>query len=89
MSKKCLLAYFAATVSMSTTLRKDNLVIDYESIDKPIDEALKAEAYWLYQATSKTPAIKRFTIADEKDMQRDMNNQRNWNGLVEGVQEIQ
>ena len=61
----------------------------YESIDKPIDEALHSEAYWLYQATSKTPAIKRFTIADEKDMQRDMNNQRNWNGLVDGVQEIQ
>lgn len=60
----------------------------YESIDKPIDEALKAEAYWLYQATSKTPAIKRFTIADDKGMQRDMDNQRNWNGLVEGVQEI-
>ena len=60
----------------------------YESIDKPIDEALKAEAYWLYQATSKTPAIKRFTIADEKKMQLDMENQRNWNGLVEGVQEI-
>ncbi|MEM6689370.1 MAG: enoyl-CoA hydratase/isomerase family protein [Planctomycetota bacterium] len=60
----------------------------YESIDKPIDEALKAEAYWLYQATSKTPAIKRFTIADEKDMQRDMDNQRNWNALVEGVQDI-
>jgi enoyl-CoA hydratase/carnithine racemase len=61
----------------------------YESIDKPISEALKAEAYWLYQATSQTPAIKRFTIADEKDMQRDMDNQRNWNGLVEQVQEIQ
>ena len=61
----------------------------YESIDKPIDEALKAEAYWLYQATCKTPAIKRFTIADEKDMQRDMDNQRNWNGLVEQVQGIQ
>lgn len=60
----------------------------YESIDKPIDEALKAEAYWLYQATSKTPAIKRFTIADEKGMQNDMENQRNWNGLVEAVQEI-
>lgn len=60
----------------------------YESIDKPIADALKAEAYWLYQATSKTPAIKRFTIADEKDMQRDMDNQRNWNGLVENVQEI-
>ena len=60
----------------------------YESIDKPIEEALKAEAYWLYQATSKTPAIKRFSIADEKDMQRDMENQRNWNDLVAGVQEI-
>lgn len=61
----------------------------YESIDKPIDEALRAEAYWLYQATSKTPAIKRFTIADEKKMQLDMENQRNWNSMVEGVQEIQ
>lgn len=60
----------------------------YESIDRPIVDALKAEAYWLYQATSRTAAIKRFTIADEKDMQRDMENQRNWNGLVEGVQEI-
>ena len=60
----------------------------YESIDKPIKDALKAEAYWLYQATSKTPAIKRFAIADEKGMQLDMKNQRNWNGLVENVQEI-
>lgn len=60
----------------------------YESIDKPIGEALKAEAYWLFQATSQTPAIKRFTIADEKDMQRDIENQRNWNELVENVQEI-
>ncbi len=61
----------------------------YESIDKPIKEALKAEAYWLYQATSKTLAIKRFTIADEKGMQHDMENQRNWNDLVMNVQEIQ
>lgn len=61
----------------------------YESIDKPIDEALKAEAYWLYQATSKTPAIKRFTIADEKGMEHDLENQRNWNDLVMQVQEIQ
>lgn len=60
----------------------------YESIDKPIDEALKAEAYWLYQATSRTPAIKRFTLADEKKLQLDMENQRNWNDLVMGVQEI-
>ena len=61
----------------------------YESIDKPIKEALKAEAYWLYQATSKTPAIKRFTIADEKGMEHDMENQRNWNDMVMNVQEIQ
>ncbi|MEM7014764.1 MAG: enoyl-CoA hydratase/isomerase family protein, partial [Verrucomicrobiota bacterium] len=52
-------------------------------------EALEAEAYWLYQATSKTPAVKRFTIADEKGMEHDMDNQRNWNDLVMNVQEIQ
>jgi enoyl-CoA hydratase/carnithine racemase len=61
----------------------------YESIDKPINDALKAEAYWLYQATCKTPAIKRFTIADEKGMEHDMENQRNWNDLVMQVQDIQ
>ena len=60
----------------------------YESIDKPIDEALKAEAYWLYQSTSKTPAVKRFQIADEKGMEHDMENQRNWEQLVMNVQEI-
>jgi len=61
----------------------------YESIDKPIDEALKAEAYWLYQATSKTPAIKRFTWADEQGAQFDLNNQRNWPEMVMQVQDIQ
>ncbi|MEM7477185.1 MAG: enoyl-CoA hydratase/isomerase family protein [Planctomycetota bacterium] len=60
----------------------------YESIDQPIDSALTAEAYWLYQATSKTPAVKRFAIADEKRMQHDIENQRNWNQLVLDVQEI-
>lgn len=60
----------------------------YESIDKPIDEALKAEAYWLYQATSKTAAIKRFTIADEQGLEHDIENQRNWNELVMNVQDI-
>ena len=60
----------------------------YESIDKPIDEALKAEAYWLYQATSKTPALKRFTIADEQGLEHDIENQRNWNDLVVKVQDI-
>ncbi len=60
----------------------------YESIDKPIDEALRAEAYWLYQATSKTPAIKRFTLADEQGLEHDIENQRNWNELVMKVQDI-
>ncbi|MEO1323344.1 MAG: enoyl-CoA hydratase/isomerase family protein [Pseudomonadota bacterium] len=60
----------------------------YESIDKPIDEALKAEAYWLYQATSKTPAVTRFKIADEQGLEHDIENQRNWNDLVMQVQDI-
>ena len=60
----------------------------YESIDKPIEEALKAEAYWLYQATSKTPAIKRFTVADEQGLEHDIENQRNWGDLVMKVQDI-
>lgn len=61
----------------------------YASIDKPIAEALKEEAYWLYQATSKTPAIKRFQIADDKGLENDMENQRNWEQLVMNVQEIE
>ena len=60
----------------------------YESIDKPIDEALKAEAYWLYQATSKTAAVKRFQIADDQGLEHDMENQRNWEELVMKVQDI-
>ena len=50
--------------------------------------ALKAEAYWLYQATSKTPAVKRFRIADEKGLEHDIENQRNWNDLVIGIQDV-
>ena len=61
----------------------------YTSIDKPIAEALKEEAYWLYQATSKTPAIKRFQVANDKGMQNDLENQRNWEQLVINVQEIE
>lgn len=60
----------------------------YESIDTPIAEALKAEAYWLYQATSQTPAIKRFTIADDQGLEHDIENQRNWGDLVMKVQDI-
>ena len=60
----------------------------YESIDKPIEDALKAEAYWLYQATSQTPALKRFKWADDNGAQFDMENQRNWGDLVVGVQDV-
>ncbi len=60
----------------------------YASIDKPIVEALKEEAYWLYQATSQTPALKRFKWANDNGAQLDMNNQRNWNQLVLDIQEV-
>jgi len=60
----------------------------YESIDKPIDEALKAEAYWLYQATSKTSALTRFTWADDQGAQFDMENQRNWENMVMDIQRV-
>lgn len=60
----------------------------YASIDLPIADALKEEAYQLYQATSKTPAVKRFTIADEKGLQFDLENQRNWENMVMDVQDI-
>lgn len=61
----------------------------YASIDQPIEDALKTEAYWLYQATSQTPALKRFAWADENRAQFDMNNQRAWSDLVVSVQDVQ
>ncbi len=61
----------------------------YESIDRPIVEALKAEAYWLFQATSKTPAVKRFAAADESGFQNDIKNQRNFQDAMMAIQEIQ
>ena len=63
-------------------------VLVYELIDKPIDEVLKAEIYWLYQATNNILALKRFRIADEQGREHDIENQRNWNPLVMDVQEI-
>lgn len=60
----------------------------YASIDLPIKEALKEEAYWLYQSMSKTPAQKRFQYADDNGAQFDMANQRTWNDLVMGIQEV-
>ena len=60
----------------------------YESVDLPIEDALKAEAYWLYQATSQTPALKRFQWADDQGAQFDMQNQHNWPDMLVDVQEI-
>ncbi len=60
----------------------------YASIDLPIEEALKEEAYWLYQSMSKTPAQKRFQYADDNGAQSDMENQRNWDQLFIGIQEV-
>ena len=60
----------------------------YESIDRPIADALRAEAYWLYQATSQTPALKRFKWADEQGAQFDMDNQRSWPEMLVQVQEV-
>ena len=60
----------------------------YESIDRPIEGALRAEAYWLYQATSQTPALKRFKWADEQGAQFDMDNQRAWPDMLVQIQEV-
>jgi len=60
----------------------------YASIDLPIAEALKEEAYWLYQATSKTPALKRFAWADEQGAQFNMDNQRIWPDMLVSIQDI-
>ncbi len=60
----------------------------YASIDKPIEEALKEEAYWLYQATSQTAALTRFKWADDNGAQFDMNNQHAWEEMLLSVQEI-
>lgn len=60
----------------------------YASVDLPITDALKEEAYWLYQSMSKTPAQRRFQYADDNGAQFDMDNQRNWNDLVVGIQGV-
>ncbi|PTP36622.1 enoyl-CoA hydratase/isomerase family protein [Vibrio splendidus] len=64
------------------------IVLSARDFDADEAEALKAEAYWLYQATSKTPAVKRFQIADDQGLEHDMENQRNWETLVMNVQDI-
>jgi len=60
-----------------------------ESVDGSIQEALRAEAYWLYQSTSRTPALTRFRWADEQGAQFDMDNQRRWPEMLLDIQEIE
>ncbi len=59
------------------------------SIDLDIQSALREEAYQLYQATSQTPAIKRFTMADETGFQFDLENQRLFPEKLIELQEVQ
>ncbi len=60
----------------------------YASIDLPIGQALLEETYQLYQATSQTPAIQRFTVAAQTGFQNNLNNQKNFQTLLMGMQEI-
>lgn len=60
----------------------------YESIDLPIEQALHSEAYWLYQATSQTPALKRFKWADEQGAQFEMDNQHIWPEMLVKIQDV-
>jgi len=53
-----------------------------------IADALKPEAFWLYQATSQTPATKLFKWAYKQGAQFDMNNQRLWPDMLVGIQEV-
>lgn len=59
------------------------------SVDTPIDEGLKVEAYQLGQAISQTPAAKRFAIGKEKGIQNDLENQKNWDKGLMDFQAIQ
>ena len=60
----------------------------YASLDLPIEEALKEEEYQLYQATSQTPAIKRFQQAYDTDFQNKIENQRNFESLLMDLQDV-
>lgn len=59
-----------------------------KSLDMPIDKALFEEAYYLYQCTSQTPAVKRFKNAAETNFQNSLENQRNFESLLMTMQDI-
>lgn len=54
----------------------------------PIEQALLEETYQLYQATSQTPAVTRFTNLAKTDFQDNLHNQKNFQTLLMGLQEI-
>ena len=60
----------------------------HKSMEVTVDEALKHEAYWLYQCTSKTPAIKRFKTAFDTNFQNDINNQKHFESKLIDIQKI-
>lgn len=59
----------------------------YASIEMPICDALKLEDYYLYQCTSKTPAVERFTQASETNFQDSLSNQKNFESLLMTLQD--
>ena len=58
------------------------------SLDNSIEDTLKYETFQLYQATSKTPAVKRFKYAADTNFQNNLNNQKNFETLLMNLQNI-
>jgi len=61
----------------------------HASVDKNIKDGLVEEVYQLGQALARTPATKRFAFAKEKDIQNELEGQKNWNNAVIDIQGIQ
>lgn len=60
----------------------------YHSVNNTIDETLKYETFQLYEATSKTPAIRRFKFAAKSNFQNILYNQKNFETLLIDLQNI-
>lgn len=59
----------------------------HSSTDLPVEQALLEETYQLYQATSQTPAVQRFTNLAKKDFQDSIPNQKSFQTLLMGLQD--
>lgn len=60
----------------------------YNSLDTSLENSLKEETYQLYEATSKTGAVKRFKYASSIDFQNNIDNQKNFQTLLLTLQDI-